>query len=205
MGVFARIISTVLHPLLMPTYVFGFIFLFLPELAMPIRPGMFGTLFVLVVITTLILPCVCVFVLYKAKVVSTATIEHRTDRFIPQILTSIIYIGTWWLFYSKLSPVPSMYMVMGSMAACVLCVTVVNFFWKISAHSTSAGGVTAFLVFAFYSFQKTEYVLYIILALLFSGLLMSSRLKLQVHTLAQVSAGFLLGFTLGSIGLSHVF
>ncbi len=204
MKFFAKFLSTVLHPLLMPVYVFGYMFYFLPEMVTPIRAEMFPMLLGLVAVSTFMLPGITVLLLHKAGVISEVRIEDRKDRFVPHIISSAIYMATCWLFYSKLSPVPILYILMVSITACMTLVTVINFFWKISAHATALGGITAFLMFAFMGFGF-DFLLYsVLIAIVLAGLVMASRLYLQVHTLAQVCAGFILGLSVGLVGLTVI-
>jgi membrane-associated phospholipid phosphatase len=200
----ARFFSVVLHPLLMPVYVFSFIFLFLPELLFPIKPNMHMPLLGLIATATFVLPCITIYLLYKAGVVSKVNIEDRKDRFVPQILSSLIYLATSWLFYSKLAPVPSLYIIMTSITACMVLVTTINFFWKISAHSTAMGGLSAFMLSMFSLYGYDFLLPSIASVILLAGIVMASRLYLHVHTLAQVCGGFVLGITTGLICLSNI-
>lgn len=201
----ARAVSIFFHPLLLPLLVFSFIFYFLPSLVLPIKPEMFSSLLFLIAITTCLLPCALVFALYKLGIVSTANIEHRRDRFIPQVLSSLVYAGTTWLFYDRLAIVPVLFLLMGSMTACMICVTVINFFWKISAHSTGMGGLCSLFFFFAYFFVDNSFLLFGAFGVLFlAGIVMSARLYLQVHTLSQVCAGFVLGMNIALIGVSNI-
>lgn len=200
----ARFFSVVLHPFLLPITVFSFIFYALPSLVSPIKPEAFGSLLLLIAITTCILPCFLVFVLYKLKVVSTANIEGRRDRFIPQILASLIYAVTTWLFYQRLSIAPIFYVLVGSMTLCMIAVTVINFLWKISAHSTGVGGLVSLLFYFAYHFADQQLLALAFVGVLCAGIVMSARLYLQVHTLSQVCMGFLLGLNISIFCLSHI-
>ena len=205
MRYFVKALSILFHPLLLPTLVFSLIFFYLPEMVMPLLPPMFGAVLSIIGISTLLIPCAVVYTLYKMNVVATADITDRKDRFIPQALSTLVYAGTTYLLYQRLSLVPCLYIIMCSVTICMLTVTVVNFYWKISAHATGMGG---FCALAFYIAFHYPYFpgLFIVAftSLLVAALVMSSRMYLQVHTLGQVTMGFLVGFSVGLVGVSNI-
>lgn len=76
---------------------------------------------------------------------------------------------------------------------CVFMGLVVSFFWKISLHMISVGGALALLFIVNISgFGTMLWVL--IVGVLLTGALASSRLYLGRHTPLQVAAGFVGGF-----------
>jgi len=200
----ARFVSVVFHPFLLPILVFSYIFFFLPSLVLPVKPEMFGSLLLLISLTTCILPSFLVFVLFKLKIVATANIEGRRDRFIPQTLASAIYAATTWLFYDRLAIVPIFYVLLGSMTMCMISVTIINYFWKISAHSTGMGGLISFLFFLAYHYGDHQFLAIAIAGVFFAGIVMSARLYLQVHMLSQVCLGFLLGLDISLFFVSYI-
>ncbi|MBC7387978.1 MAG: hypothetical protein H7329_02090 [Opitutaceae bacterium] len=143
--------------------------------------------------------------MYKLGLVQKLNIEDRTDRFLPQIISCLIYSFVTWFFYSKVSQVPTLYLVMASMTLCMVIVTVTNFFWKISAHSTAMGGLVSFVLFCTYFYSEETLFPFLGFTILSAGLVMCSRLYLQVHTLAQVCAGFMVGLIAGLGVLSNIF
>ena len=140
----AQFFSMLFHPLLMPVYAFGLVFVFFPQLVFPIRPRMFGPLLGFIAVSTFVLPVVCIFLLYKAGVISKVGMVERKDRFVPHLITTLIYAATSYFFYAKLSPVPNAFLIIGSMTVCMALVAIMNLFWKVSAHATAMGGFTSF-------------------------------------------------------------
>ena len=79
-----------------------------------------------------------------------------------------------------------------------VCV-VLNMWWKVSMHSAGSGGVIGALmtyssIFGFYP------IWWLSLAIFVSGCVMTSRMILRQHTLAQVLGGTLIGIACGIIG-----
>jgi len=204
MKVLATFFSIVLHPLLMPIYVFGFAFFFIPQLFSPIKQQKLFPFLGLIAIATFVLPSLFVLLLYRLGLVSKLNIEDRKDRFIPHVLSSTIYVSTTWFFYSKIGLVPNFYIIMGTITLCMILVSIINFFWKISAHSTAMGGISAFFISMFLLYNNDNFLIFFSLAIIFSGIVMSSRLYLQVHTISQVCGGFALGVLVGMLGLINI-
>jgi membrane-associated phospholipid phosphatase len=188
----------------MPVYTFGMVFLFLPELVFPIRKNMFLPLFGLIAVATFVLPLVFIFLLKRSGIISNIELQERKDRFAPHLVSTSLYAATSYFFYTKLAPVPNAFLILGSMTACMATVTMVNFFWKISAHSSAMGGCTVFagMVLALYGLDFLWSTLMVVVFL--SGLVMASRLYLQMHTLGQVCAGYVIGVAVSWVGLSNI-
>jgi hypothetical protein len=74
-----------------------------------------------------------------------------------------------------------------------LAITAINFWWKISIHSSGTGVLTALiLILSFEMYTPLEW--YLIPVVITGGLVLSSRLKLNLHNPQQVWFGFLTGF-----------
>lgn len=188
----------------MPIYIFGMVFLFLPELVFPIRANMLLPLFSFIAVATFVLPLLCIFLMKMSGIISNIDLEEREERFAPHLVSTFLYSSTTYFFYTKLASVPNAYLILGSMTACMAAVTVVNFFWKISAHSSAMGGLTVFIVMVL-SLYELGFLWATLLAVIFlSGLVMASRLFLQMHTLGQVCAGYLLGIAISWVGLHNI-
>ena len=69
----------------------------------------------------------------------------------------------------------------------------INFRWKISAHTVSMGGVIG-AFFGLQSVLQIDMLLQISASILIAGLVGFARLKAGKHSPAQVYAGYLLGF-----------
>lgn len=88
---------------------------------------------------------------------------------------------------------------MVSMTLSIVVLTLISFFWKISAHAISISGAAG--VYFALILQEEPSQLYVGLALSFAlcGVVASARLKLIAHNTSQVWAGLLLGFLLNFI------
>src|SRR3972149_9728143 len=74
----------------------------------------------------------------------------------------------------------------------VLLVLTISYFWKISAHLVGWGGLTGLIASLSLRFH-TDLMIFLIIALILSGITAFARLRLNAHNQSQVYSGFLLG------------
>lgn len=186
-----KIISTILHPVLIPTL--GFILLF--------NTGFYFSYlsweakrFVLLVVffTTCILPLLSIAVL-ALNTRFDASLKNTRDRLLPYLFTSVFYyIG--YMLLSKIGSYPVFKVLMLSSALVVVGLLIVSLVWKISAQMAALGGVTGAVLSL--SFRTgVDPVWAIILLVLLSGLAGTINLLQQKYTIWQVVAGYFWGLT----------
>lgn len=145
-------------------------------------------------IATCIIPIIAIFILHKVGVVKNPRLNDREDRTVPYIISIVCYCGVGIYYHFVNAPVwLSMFVFGGALALLIL--TCINRKWKISGHATGMGGLVAMLFFLMCSGNcplsiQWEFIAGILLA----GIVCTSRLVLQRHTLMQVATGFLNGF-----------
>lgn len=132
--------------------------------------------------------------------ISEVTMRIREERTIPYAITIGFYLLTLYIF--KDSVVPEFIFKFMIRATLLLILTfIINLKWKISAHMVAIGGLLGAL--ASIAMVLNVYVThYIVLVVLLSGLIASSRLRLKAHSPAQVYTGFVLGIV-GQLGLLY--
>ena len=188
----ANFLSTVLSPLLMPTY--G-VFLVLWVSVLCILP--YGTRVAVLLICmgiTCILPLIFLSVLRHFKLVKNLHVDIREQRLIPYLFTVLCYaVAAYYLYYCH-SPQWFVMFMVGS-AITVLLMALINLKWKISAHMAGIGGIVA-LVYQLHVQGLSAFDLLWLLCfiIIVAGALGSARLALRRHTLWQVLAGVVVGF-----------
>jgi len=80
------------------------------------------------------------------------------------------------------------------MTVVLFLITIITLKWKISVHSAGIMGLVGFLLAINLVYPGNNLLIPIILAVLASGVIMTSRLQLKDHTGNQVYVGALLGF-----------
>jgi len=188
---FAKIISTLFHPILMPSW--GFLLMF--------YSGFYDTMltneakrFILLVIffSTATLPMLAIAVLaFNLKF--DFLMPNSQDRILPLLFTSVFYyIGFVLLGRIHFLPVFKLFMIASVLV--IITLLLVSFKWKISIHMAAIGAVTAtFFALSFrWGVNPLSAIVVLVLA---SGLVGTARLVLNKNSLLQLAAGYFLGFS----------
>ena len=187
----AKIISIVFHPLLMPVYGMAIIFS---------APTLFGylpfnvkkLLLLIMLVNNILLPLSFLPFFIHRNVITSWAITERKERNIPLIITTILYCVTSFIIFRLPIPLFLKSFIFAS-AFLSLMVTVINLWWKISLHSVGAGALIG-LVLMLSLKMLTPLDWYLISAIIAGGLILSSRLKLNLHNPQQVWVGLFAGF-----------
>ncbi|MDR7130361.1 putative membrane protein [Algoriphagus sp. 4150] len=126
------------------------------------------------------------------------------DRAIPFTVTSIYYILTVYLLYQQRQFDPILWQVLGIITLSIVILTLVTFFWKMSAHMTGMGGLIAAVVVLGLKFSTFQPLYPLLAVIMLTGLVGSVRLHLESHRPIEIYAGLLFGFTLCFVGFSWI-
>lgn len=198
----AKIFSILFHPLLMTTYLFLLVTYFLPVILQPARPSIW--IIVLIFITTFALPAINFILLKLTGSISDLTLPDRSQRILPFIFVSVIYVFVTVMFYWKF-PIPNLLKLMGIVSVMVVFATIVTFFYKISIHSLSIWGAIGMMLPMNKISEAGSLLIPTLFVILIAGIVMSSRLALNAHTPRQVMVGAVSGFAIGFFGMVGLF
>jgi hypothetical protein len=186
----AKIVSTILHPILLPTL--GFLLLF--------ASGFYNSMltadakrFVILVIffSTATLPMLSIAMLALNPKFDFSMPSSR-DRIVPLLFTSIFYY-TGFILLGRIHFLPVFKLFMIASVLLIVALLLISFKWNISIHMAAIGAVTA--TFFALSFRGgVNPVIAIIILVIVSGILGTVRLALNKNNLLQVAAGYILGF-----------
>lgn len=190
-------ISIVLHPLLMPTYTFILMFLFIPEMIKPLALITLPFLFV----TTFIVPLLIIFMLKYFGSISDFKLKNRTERPIPFAFTAIFYSIISYMFIYKVQVNDTISAMFLSSTFLITLLAIVSTKFKISMHSAGINGVVGFLMYFGIYFPGLHITYLLMVIIIFSGISMTSRLYLHDHTPKEVLFGCFLGSTVSFLGL----
>lgn len=194
-------ISILMHPLLLISYTFAILFYVLPYYKMRFFEDSPFFLLLYVFANTFLLPTFAVLVLRKIKTINSIYLNERTERHIPYILTSIFCIITsWQLYFANVGELS--YRFMFGVSGVIVAVTIINFWYKISAHAAAAAGVVALLFYTVLFLNAWDMLFWFFGALFLTGLSAASRLFLGVHKKSEIYWGFLLGFIIVFISVA---
>lgn len=191
MKITAKIISTLFHPLWMPTVGLLIIFNTPTYLNYTISFELKRFITILMTLTTIVIPILFTLILLNKKSISSINMEQKKERNIPYLISIFLYFFTLYFLYKF--PIPNLiYKFVIGAAISVTCAFIINLKWKISAHMIGIGGVIGAL-FCIAFLLNVNITVYLTLTLILAGLIGTSRLILNAHTPAQVYTGFLLG------------
>ncbi len=187
----AKTFSIIFHPLLMPVY--GLVLIFsAPTLFGYLPFGVKKLLMLIVLVNNVFLPISLMPFLYHRGVITTWTMDDRRERLIPLLLTTLLYGATSVIIFKFPLPLFLKTFLYGAFFLSAL-VTLINLRWKISIHAVAAGALIAVvLILSFRMYAPL--VWHFISVVMVSGIVLSSRLKLNYHNPMQVWIGLFAGF-----------
>lgn len=188
----SEILSAVFSPLLVPTY--GMVLAAFLTILRMLPSNLLWTAIGITFVITCLVPVSAIVALYRIGVIKDPALNNRTERFIPYGVVVLCYLGCGFFFYKASAPFWLPMFFAGGALATVIS-TVVNCWWKISAHAAAMGGLVA-LVFRIVASHYALFNMNVWLSgvIIVAGLVMTARVHLSRHTLWQVLAGCANGF-----------
>jgi hypothetical protein len=187
----AKTFSIIFHPLLMPVY--GLVIIFSAPTLFGYLPFAVKKLLLLIVlVNNVFLPMSLMPFLFHKGIITTWTIFDRKERLIPHVLTTVLYGATSFIIFKFPLPLFLKSFIFSAFFLSFL-VTVINLKWKISVHSVGAGALLA-MVLVLSLRMYTPLVWHFISVAVTSGIVLSSRLRLNYHNPQQVWLGLFTGF-----------
>ena len=192
LNILSQACSIVLYPMLMPLYGI-LLFCVGAKQLIPLLPSLYISLCIAgTAVITLVIPILLLVFMWKKGQIDSLHINDAKQRTTPYMYTLICY--GFWAYFLRVTlqlPIFLLLVAIGSMFA-LLAVTIINHWWKISAHLTGIGGLLGGICSFALSYSVLPFWL-IIIVLLIALMLMYARLYLNAHTPMQVVCGFLLG------------
>ncbi|MDR1860956.1 MAG: hypothetical protein LBR06_08580 [Bacteroidales bacterium] len=185
----ARVISTVFHPLLIPTWGFAML-LWSGIYSASLHSGMRWEIMRTVFLTTCVFPAALMRII-ELFPESVAKLGTNMERVVPLLATALFYIiGANCIGNMPVHRVFRILLSSASFTVIILCL--VSFSWKISVHAGGIGGMLG-IVLALALHSVLNLWAPVSCIILLCGLIGTSRLLLEKHTVAQVFAGYLAG------------
>ena len=193
MRVLALLVSYILHPLWTPLIVLGLLWWLDPWLRLQPAVMLYvGSVFLI----NALAPAVSIYMLHKRGVLGDLEVSERTERQWPFLI--VLFYQTLGLFAltrpGVYLPSEVLGLVVAMMASLVLAL-LVNRRFKMSMHLLANGGAFG-AIWAFNRLHGLGLEAWLPLGFLIAGVVGWSRMKLGVHTPAELAVGFLVGFTL---------
>jgi len=187
----ARMFTIVFHPLFVPFYMLlillnvnTFFAMMIPVKAKLLLTG-------LVFLTTILLPLLIVFLLYRLKLVKSFYLESREERIYPLLAAAVFYYLTYYMLKSfPISFIFSYYM-LGSTFLTILAM-IISFYRKISLHMMGIGGMLGLLMGLSLNLNL-DLTWFVISVIVLGGFLGFARIQSNSHKPSEIYSGFLVG------------
>ena len=187
---FSKILSYLLHPILMPIIVL-YLGINNVDYFYLIFHNYSNTLYIIILTFTMVLPLISAILFVKSGRVESLEMRKKEERRGPLFVSALIMGIGFFKFYliSKLSfHLSAIYI---SSIILLIFAFLITIRWKISLHMLGIGGATGTFIALNYIFGGIYYLILLFLAL--SGLLAFARLDQKAHNASQVYVGFVLG------------
>ncbi|MDI9870160.1 hypothetical protein [Flectobacillus roseus] len=202
----AYILSVVLHPLVMPTLLFGIIFYQAPA-AIPnlelfnsaAKVGMLSLklgLLILIFLQTFLVPALSIYFVFRLGYIKTLDMQTLLDRRLPYLLTVIIYTFITAFYTKSIQQFPEVAVLMSSITFSIAVVSFVSLYWKISAHAVGISGTIGAILGIAIHLPEAHLLGTLATLVILGGFLLSARLQLAAHTLSQIIAGVAVGLAI---------
>lgn len=204
----ANMFSIIFHPLFMVAYMLIVFMLVNPYLFISNDTKATGLLVISILTLSIFFPMVCIALMKMIGLISSFNMEDSKERVGPLIATGLFYI---WLYLNikdnTIIPDIFTHFLLGSIIALFISFFFNNF-TKISLHSVAIAGMCTSLLMLKFVFGYNEFLLtirsfgsylvnvdfLIIIGILLTGIIGTSRLFLKAHTNEQIYGGYFVGF-----------
>jgi hypothetical protein len=190
--IFSRIASFVFHPLLMTAFVSFAMYELTPDEFSNFSFSQFKNWFPQLLLYTVVLPFLLIFIFRVSGLISNARMHQPRDRIPPLVSTIVFYFLAYNLFIARNNfPVLFKMLLLGCCCA-ILIVFIVNFFYKVSVHTTAAAILPGICI-ALILNESIGVVLPLTFALLIAAFVGLIRWLLGAHTIGQILLGYAIG------------
>lgn len=198
---FFKVISIVLHPLLLPTYG-TLLYLWAnpsiegktPDFAdeASITPS---SAIIAIFINTFVMPAIAILTMKGLGFIKTFEMQDKQERIIPFIATMTFYIWTFLVAKNQLQfMLPTFTIFILGTVVSLMFSFFINIFFKLSIHMVGMAGLLTGTLIMMINSEKSLLGVFLLVIVL-TGLIASARLYLKAHTPKELYVGFLIGIS----------
>lgn len=187
-------LSVVFQPLTMPTLICAVILFVVPE-ATSIPGKAKWSLLLLISLTTLVIPLLSLLGMKLTDTINSYHMPDKKERILPFSLISLFYAMTAAFFYYRIRIDNLILTTLVMISACLILLTCITYFWKISSHLTGMAGLLASVVVLSMKYGVQTLFYPFIFSVIACGAVGTARLALNAHKPLEVYGGFMLGFS----------
>ena len=191
-GLAAKLISFIFHPLLVGVYMAGYLIYINPYyyLYLSGRQSLFN--FLTVLNNNFFFPVIVVLLMRGLGFIKSIYLHTQKERIVPYMASIIFFFWTWNVFYHQ-RDIPQ---VMKDMCQGIFFASIVgmiaNIYFKISMHAIGVGGLVGLVIVVLMDGQLYG-ALPMVISLLIAGLVLSSRMIASDHQPGDIVTGLVTG------------
>jgi len=190
----AQFLSLIFQPLFMPLFTVFLLFNSGTYITYAISEDAQKWIYMIFTVNFILVPSIIFLWLLRKGAIKSLYMNTAEERRLPFVITLVLYIVTFYLL-RKLELPELLYLLILGAAFSIVIAFFVTLKWKISIHTMGMGGVAGMVLGLI--LRLDAQLIHVLAALIFlSGLVGFARLKLGVHTPAQVYTGFVVGSAL---------
>ena len=145
------------------------------------------------VFNNFIFPVVVVLLLKGLGFIKSIYLDTAKERIVPYMASIIFFFWTWYVFYNRAdAPQPMKDMLQGIFYASIIAMSA-NVYFKISMHAIAMGGLIGMMLMVLFGGMMLS-GLPLVISILLTGLVITSRLIASDHEHGDILAGFMTGF-----------
>ena len=188
----ARFISVVFHPLFIPLYCVLIIFNSPVYIIYQLNIDAQYAVYAVVAVFTLVLPAVSTLMLLKMDGIKSLKMNSQEERKLPFIMSAIFYATAYFSLQQVGFPKLITNALLGATISLVI-LFLANFKQKTSAHMVGIGGLLG-IVYALSEIYIVGISQFLFPAIILTGLVGYSRLRLEAHQPIEIYSGLIVGF-----------
>jgi hypothetical protein len=198
----AYIVSIIFHPLLLPSMVLALLLYVSPNLVTVSSKGVRLFLVQVAFSFTFLLPLIFMLTMKVLRVIDSLHLPHRKQRRFPFVVISTMYLMTAYLYHYPAIRIhlddKFLHTFLGICASLVV-LTIITFFYKISAHTLAISGVFGGMLAMALRYHEAILAIPLAITAICWGLVMTARLSLKAHSYQEVLWACAVGFPLNFI------
>ncbi len=190
--ILAKLVSYIFHPLLVGVYMAVYMIYLNPIFFNYTDPRTRILSLATIVNNNFVFPVIVVLLLKGLGFIQSIYLNTQKERIVPYIACITFFFWTWYVFYNRADVAqPVKDMLQGVFYASIIGM-VCNIYFKISMHAIGMGGLIGMMLMVLFD-GTMQSGLPFMAAILFSGLVVTSRLIVSDHQRGDMMAGFLAG------------
>ena len=190
---FAWVFSFIFHPLFISVYI-GYYLVFLhPRFFSGFNATQRLMVVVRIIINMVAFPAISVLLLKGVGFIDSVFLKTQRDRIIPYIGCGIFFFWMYLVFRNQPEIPPILTLFIFGVFLASSAALIANIYYKISMHAIGCGGMIGIFLVILYNYPSSPVTIPLMISLLISGLVCSSRLILAGHSQKEIYMGLITG------------